>query len=334
MVYLSPALARFRRLRAAVNVVDEAIDTPYADFDVPSEMPAGEGLSGQTGLHQNEINRTIEGAPLTEPQMQSLSNDGENTMEDPDLKLGNVEAPYSSGDGPMGTMFDDDHRHDITKGASFKMGQLTRLAAKPPPQLLSVFWQMGLQVDDYETYDPTNLSATKPSHYFVLSHPQGNGQIVVKSTTDNRGTLWYVEVRQRGSQRMPNGKFGKTPTEMLSAVQSFIKFIAPKAQSSMPTVDDADQSWQPPTKFEDEELMAKPAIHTEWLDEDADNDDLEPPPTIGPRKSFKMVEIVAVNQLIEDNSRDIDAVALPDEGLDENKYGNDYGRQDLSIPRR
>lgn len=46
----------------------------------------------------------------------------ENTQEDPDLKLGDVEEPYSTGDGPINTRFDDEltpgKEYNITKGAA------------------------------------------------------------------------------------------------------------------------------------------------------------------------------------------------------------------------
>lgn len=45
----------------------------------------------------------------------------ENTQEDPDLKLGDVEEPYSTGDGPLNIRFDDqldpEKEYNITKGA-------------------------------------------------------------------------------------------------------------------------------------------------------------------------------------------------------------------------
>lgn len=56
--------------------------------------------------------------------MTSLHNVDENINEDPDLKLGEVEAPYSSGNGPMSTRFDDDKKYTITVGASIKMSDL------------------------------------------------------------------------------------------------------------------------------------------------------------------------------------------------------------------
>lgn len=41
----------------------------------------------------------------------------ENLSEDPDLKLGLVEEPYSSSSGPLNFRFDDDKKYDIVKGA-------------------------------------------------------------------------------------------------------------------------------------------------------------------------------------------------------------------------
>jgi 8-oxo-dGTP pyrophosphatase MutT (NUDIX family) len=60
--------------------------------------------------------------------MSDEHNVGENTQEDPDLKLGEVSAPYSDEMGALSDEVDDDKKYNVVRGASHKMADLIKKA--------------------------------------------------------------------------------------------------------------------------------------------------------------------------------------------------------------
>lgn len=79
----------------------------------------------QRGLSLDDLNSPGKGSWSMSDINESYKN--ENQSEDVDLHLGemeqdaDVEAPYSMGDGPLGTMFDDGHEYNIVKGAAHQL---------------------------------------------------------------------------------------------------------------------------------------------------------------------------------------------------------------------
>jgi hypothetical protein len=130
-----------RIIRAAVNVVDEAIDIP-SEYELEQEdaFPSGEQMQRDNAEMDFGQMRRIEGRAFNVRRRRSAASGpfsiddilspgkhtpgydniddsyiDENTSEDTDVKLGKVEPPYSDAYGPLGTRFDDDG--DIVKGA-------------------------------------------------------------------------------------------------------------------------------------------------------------------------------------------------------------------------
>lgn len=104
------------------------IDLVRGDKVIHTSMLGGMSkAAGGFGLSLQEITSPgIGNGGIDNP---ANSHENPNTSEDPDLKLGEVEAPYSMGDGPMGTRFDDDKKYDMVKGAS--VGNIVRLLGLP-----------------------------------------------------------------------------------------------------------------------------------------------------------------------------------------------------------
>lgn len=81
--------------------------------------------AGGFGLNIQELITPSEGQGFTDNPADNHQT--ENLCEDVDLKLGEVEEPYSQSQGPLNVRFDEDHKFDITKGADEKeaVGQPT-----------------------------------------------------------------------------------------------------------------------------------------------------------------------------------------------------------------
>jgi hypothetical protein len=71
--------------------------------------------AGGFGLSLHDITSPGEGQGGTDNW--SDNHETENIEEDVDLKLGDVEEPYSQDQGPLNFRFDDDKKYDIVKGA-------------------------------------------------------------------------------------------------------------------------------------------------------------------------------------------------------------------------
>jgi len=141
--------------RMDVNIVDEPeILEDTHQLSLPEEYPAGEGddsyhtrpgldgpghnlpkiegefaefeeiekEAGGFGLSLHEIITPSKGQGFTDNPADNHQT--ENLSEDPDLKLGDVEEPYSSQGGPINFRFEDDEKYNIVKGASMTMAQL------------------------------------------------------------------------------------------------------------------------------------------------------------------------------------------------------------------
>ena len=94
--YMVKALSK----RATENIVDEPIDTPDA-AEVSGSGAGSPVIMPDMKMDEGDTHHRIvrKGLTMDIAQDMSLSNTNENQEEDPDLKLGKVEAPYSSGAG-------------------------------------------------------------------------------------------------------------------------------------------------------------------------------------------------------------------------------------------
>jgi hypothetical protein len=72
-------------------------------------------LAAEFGVNLRELDSPSIGGGFQDNPADNHHSD--NIDEDADLKLGEVEAPYSSSDGPLNVRFDEDHKFNITKGA-------------------------------------------------------------------------------------------------------------------------------------------------------------------------------------------------------------------------
>lgn len=126
---------------SAQNVVDEPELLAKEEYSHQTNFPTEQDRQDQSGFPEIDfgVMREVEGnmavvkmadalgktlTDLVTPSTGSGFNDNpadnhqsENDFEDPDLKLGEVEAPYSSADGPESTRFEDDHTQNILRGA-------------------------------------------------------------------------------------------------------------------------------------------------------------------------------------------------------------------------
>lgn len=141
--------------RMDVNIIDEndGLETDH-QLSLPEEYPAGEGddnyhtrpgldgpghnlpkiegefaefeeiekEAGGFGLSLHEIVTPSKGDGFTDNPADNHQT--ENLSEDPDLKLGDVEEPYSEQGGPINFRFEDDEKYNIVKGATITMAQL------------------------------------------------------------------------------------------------------------------------------------------------------------------------------------------------------------------
>lgn len=204
--------------KADVNIVDEPHDD-LMDLDDSAEYPAGDLIHTPSSYHPEDSQRHREGqktlSDLTTTyggsstdSLSSLSNNGENTNEDVDVKLGEVEAPYSSGSGPLAVGTDDDKKYNIMRGASLKMADLIRESKELSPEY---GYQFSVETTPTGNSAITKVTVTSKDGEQVAAANfvhQGNnivpGYVVVDDDHQRRGiaSAMYKYVEQQTGKKI------------------------------------------------------------------------------------------------------------------------------------
>lgn len=248
----------------------------------------------------------------------SDNHQSENDYEDPDLKLGEVEEPYSTHDGPMGTMFDDGDKYDIVKGAQAltpdelqviqdDFAEHTERGDRPEPQDISTtnagVRQLAIEVANsfgvdedtiYETLHDTAYDLVWTSRRVdskpILSYRNGPNVFTYTLVFESNDTMSdtvpvFVNCALNGTSRF---EFGLTVTNYEGAQPEVIFEGSPWTNVYNDLLDTIGQNIY---------------YFNEFIDEDM---------STPPKEAVGLIEGPVI---------------------DENIHGNDFGRADQAIPR-
>lgn len=379
--------------------IDRSKIQPLDDFDmdiIRSGISDGEDVqdpheitgksAGGSGLSLHElITPSLGQGGIDDP---ADNHETENISEDPDLKLGDVEAPYADSSGPLSFRFDDDKRMNITKGAQKKVpltdlsddmkvvyDQMVENEGEPKIEELSErtiydTLRKNRPVERYEPSDATKIidTAAGPAYIHTLYNSTSVFflEAFIGFNVQTSSTSYYYqrdknyttpkftkfEIYQNNvAHYMQQGRRGtRQPSQIELELANFLaKYV------SIPV----NAKTRPGVNKGLEQILRLASIKTSQLQVSDRYDVLGPPNGCkgqcegtglipicegdSNETLAKLWEAAEADSHAEDgwhfvkcpdcSTPDKSAVGIPDIEPNENISGNDYGRQDMAIPR-
>ncbi len=292
--YIDASLIELAEGSPGVEWVSDEIVLMNGGKHTKFKLGSTEKQAGGFGYDLQELDTPSVGGNFEQPNNQ-LS---ENTQEDPDLKLGEVEEPYSIDSGPQNFRFEDGDEYNIVKGAELEVFDN-----------LDKWGQVAI--------DPTTLPNDMQVVQDQMNETNPGGQPVKVEEqpdeyNDMASGLYMVALRHLDGSPVTND------IEAIAALKLFFTGVG----SFEP--DEHDRAYglylvQLPFDF-----VRENAGHCRELESGNYilNVDFGGPDSTEPERE-------------PDPMGDLDheAVGLADNPTNENSYGSGLGRQDLSIPR-